>query len=463
MMRRMWPVLLLAATSGCVYFNGIYNAKSAARSGDAQLARGSDTQASPYFQTSAEKAETVLVRYPDSKWRTEALYLAGRGAAYGGNCDVALERLNEFLSREDSRTQERNRARLALGICDVRSGRVQNARVRLDSLIDIDDQKTATQARLWAARAALAAGDRDAVPVYLKNAVDGTMSWELIQSSLSAKEFVRAESLLVERARQADYRDITTRAFRDLWTAGRFDAVESIVRAYDVARVRDVSRAAMHFQVGELNLRSGRDTTAREHFQMARALASQDTIILRDATARIAFMGLSTVGTLAGVDSIFAAQDDGVRRTPYAQRINEKYLLVRLLADVGEPTGASLFLAAEVARDSLQADTLSRNLFLEVARNIPGAPMAPQALYAAGRLMPDSAERWSSDIKRDYGNSAVAAWLQGDDPAQRPDFVTTPQLLQVRWTQTLRVWADSVRKLRAGPRQLGQPQFPPYQ
>lgn len=456
-MRRLVPMLLLLATSGCVYFNGVYNAKSAARSGDSQLARGSDVEASAFFQTSAEKAETVLVRYPESRWRTEALYLAGRGAAFGGNCDLAFVRLNEYLERDDSQAQERNRARLALGMCDVRSGRVESARARLDSLLDVPEAGIAGQARLWAARAALAAGDRDAVAVYLKGAADGVLSWELIQSSLSAKEFVRAESLLVQRAQQADYRDITTRAFRDLWAAGEYDAVESIVQAYDLARVRDVNRAAMHFQVGELNLRSGRDTTAREHFQMAKTLASQDTVLYRESTARMAFMGLSTVTSLRGLDSIFSAQDAGVLRTPYAQRINEQVLLVRLLADAAEPTGASLFLAAEVARDSLHADSLARNLFLDVARKVPGAPMAPQALYAAGMLLPDSADRWTEDIKRNYANSAVAAWLEGDDPAQRADFVTTPRLMQLRWTQALRVWTDSVRKLRAAPRQLGIP------
>jgi hypothetical protein len=303
----------------------------------------------------------------------------------------------------------------------------------------------------------LAAGDRDAVPGYLKSAPDGTLSWELIQSSLSAKEFVRVESLLVQRAERADYRDITSRAFRDMWAAGQFDAVESVVRAYDVVRVRDVNRASMHFLVGELNLRSGRDTSAREHFEMARTLASLDTVIYYDASARLALMGLSTVTSLRDIDSIYAAQGPSVRRTSYFQRINEQVLLVRLLAAASEPTGASLFLAAEVARDSLKAYELARNLFLQVARDVPGAPMAPQALYAAGMLEPDSAARWTTDIKRDYANSAVAAWLEGDDPSQRADFVTTPQLMQVRWTQTLRVWTDSIRKLRAGPRQLGQP------
>lgn len=457
MLRRATVVALALVSSGCVYFNGIYNANSAARNADAQLRRGSDEQAASFFLTSAEKAETVLVRHPESKWRTQALYLAGRGEAYAGKCDAAADRLREYLSRDDADGDNRDRARLAMGVCDLRQARVASARTRFDSLIELPHAETQRQARLWAARAALAAGDRDAVPRYLRNAADGTLAWELIQSSLTAREYVRVESLLVQRAAQADYRDATTRALREMWAAGNWTGVETIVRAYDRARVGDASRAAMHFQVGDLNMRQGRDTVAKEHFSMAKTLASQDTVIYREATARIALMSIAHVTSLGEIDSIYAREDSVIRATPYARRLREQVLLVRLLESVVEPTGASVFLAAEVARDSLQAPVLARNLFLRVARDIPGAPMAPQALYAAGMLEPDSASAWTATIQREFGNSSVAAWLRGEDPAAHADFVNTPPLLQVRWNQTLRVWSDSVRKLRTLPMQLGRP------
>lgn len=450
--RVLSPTILALFASGCVYYNGIYNAKSAAHTGDDRLRHGSDTEAAAFFQVSAAKAETVLVRHGKSSWRPYALYLAGRGAALGGQCELGTSRLTEYLALPGTPAADRDRARVALSACEVRSAKFASARARLDSLIDSRDQETAHQARLWAARAALAMGDRDQVSRYLGGADDAVIPWELLRSSLSAREYVRAESLLVARAERSDYRDDVAGALRELWTAGEYTAVESVIRRYDLSRVRDQNRAAMHFAVGDLNLRAGRDTVARQHLMAARTYAGRDTVLDRDAAARLMVMSFVRVPTLRDIDTVIAAQESGVMRTAYARRVNEQLLLVRLLEQQNEPTGASLFLAAEVARDSLGAIPLARSLFLRLVREQPQAPLAPQALHAAGVLWPDSAAIWNTRIRTEFPNSAVAAFLTGADPASRPDFATTPALLQARWLETLRVWSDSVRKLRAAPR-----------
>lgn len=449
------------SVSGCVYYNGIYNAKESAKRGDARLRRGAESDAATLFQTSAAKAETVLVRHPNSSWRTRALYLAGRGAALGGQCEAAVPRLTAFLALPGSTADDLARARVALASCELRLASIPSARARLDSLLGVRNPEIARQVRLWAARAALAAGDRDAVSGYLGDADDDRLPWELVLASLSAREYVRVESLLVQRAARADYRDDVTRAIRELWMAGHWDAVETIVRGYDAARIRDASRAGLHFAAGDLNLRAGRDSMARQHLFAARTLAGRDTVIERESTARLAYMNLVRVGSLREVDTIMARQDSATRRTPYARRVSEQLLLVRLLAQQDEPTGAATFLAAEVARDSLRAPELAKSLFLRVAREMPGNPLAPQAWYAASLLSPDSADAWIARIRREHGQSAVAAWLSGDDPGSRPDFASAPELLQVRWTETLRVWSDSVRKLRLPPKPTTSSPTPP--
>jgi hypothetical protein len=256
----------------------------------------------------------------------------------------------------------------------------------------------------------------------------------------------------VARAERADYRDDVTRALRELWSAGHFEAVESIVRAYDAARIRDASRASMHFVVGDLHLRSRNDSLARQHLFVARSLAGRDTVLERESAARIGYLSMLRVSSIAEIDTIVARQDSTVRRAQFARRVGEQVLLVKLLTAQEEPTGASTFLAAEVSRDSLHIIALARELFLKVVRDTPGSPLVPQALYAAGILEPDSAAAWNQRIRSDYAQSAVALWLNGNDPATRPDFALAPELLQVRWNETLRVWSDSVRKLRAPPR-----------
>jgi hypothetical protein len=445
-------VLLIACVwlpSACVYYNGVYNAKEAARDGDALLRREAEADAGGPFRLSAERAESVLVRYPKSPWRARALYLAGRGQAYSAQCDRAIPTLTEFLAQPGAAADDRDRARVALASCELRSSRSVTARARLDSLVESPSPDIARQARIWAARAALAAGDRDAVPQYLRTLDASALQWELIGSSLSAGEYARAESLLTLQAARGDYRDEATRVLRELWLAGRVDEVEGIVHRYDQSRVRDDRRATMHYAIGDLNVRVGRDSIARRHLLIATTYAGRDTVIAHEAAARLSLLPLSALRSTRELDSIVVRQQPGVRATAHARRVQEQLLLVSLLEGRSDPTGASLFLAAEVARDSLRAPKLAETMFLRIAREQPTSSLAPRALHAASLLDADSAQRWLGEVRTTYATSSVAAWLRGDDPAAALDFVTTPELLKLRWTEGTRAWADSLRKLRA--------------
>jgi|GEM_PF-2107625 len=452
--RRLRPLLALLVVAcmlmptGCVYYNGIYNAKEAARDGDALLRPEAVADAGRPFQLSAERAESVLVRYPKSAWRTRALYLAGRGQAYSAQCDRAIPTLNEFLSQAGSAVGDRDRARVALASCELRGSRLASARARLDSLVDAPDADVARQARIWAARAALAAGDRDAVPQYLRTLDASALQWELIGSSLSAAEYARAESLLTIQAARGAYRDDATRVLRNLWLAGRVDAVEGIVRRYDQSRVRDDHRATMHYALGELNIRAGRDSIARRHLQTATTFAGRDTVVAHEAAARLSLLPLSVLRSTREVDSVISRQEPSTRATTYSRRVQDQLLLVTLLEGRSDPTGASLYLAAEVARDSLRAPKVAEAMFLRIAREQSTSSLTPRALHAASLLDPDSAQRWLGQVTSAYAASSVAAYLRGDDPATASDFVTTPELLKLRWTEGQRAWTDSLRKLR---------------
>ena len=437
-----------ALATGCVYYNGVYNAKDAAQKGDAMLRRGDETGALALFDLSAARAESVLVRHPTSKWRSHALYLSGRGFAYANQCARATARLDAFLSVSGTPGLDRERARVALAACDTRANRLPAARARLDSLLESRDVEVARQARLWAARAALASGDRDAVTRYLAGLDIAALQWELVQVSLAAGEYARAESLVVSRAARGDFRDDATRAVRDLWGAGQWDAAERIVVGYDLARIGDANRAAMHYALGDLSLRDGRDSLARRHLFAARSLSGRDSIMTRESEARLAMLGMSRASRLRELDTAFARQDSAVRRTSFARRTADQLLLVKMLEGQTDATGAALYLAAEVARDSLRAPRLARTLFLQVARDVAASPLAPNALYAAGLLDPDSAAIWQAQIRNRFPNSAVAAWLRGDDIGATADFTSTPELLRFQWAEITRVWADSVRKLR---------------
>lgn len=454
--RAIWRALLWSGAwltgTGCVYYNGVYNAQSAAKAGDARLRRDQDEQAIAQFQLSAERAESVLARFPTSNWRTRALYLAGRGASLSGNCEKGTPRLLDFLSSGGTGVADRDRARVALAVCDVRLSRVAEARRRLDSLVAAPDAETARQARLWAARAALAQGDLDAVSGYLGRLEAGVLPWEFINASLAARDYTRVESLLVVRARRGDFRDDAVRAVRDMAGAGSVAGAERVVQAYDAIRVRDVARGALHYALGDHWVRAGDDSLALVHLNAARELGARDSVVARESAARLAYVALRRTTTVPEADGVLARVDSVVARTPYARRFGEQFLLVRLLATQADPTGAALYLAGEVARDSLRAPLLATGLFTRLAREQSASPLAPHAWYAASLLRPDSAELWRRRVLAEFGFSAVAARLRGEDPATLPDYVATPELLRFTWTDAVRLWADSVRKLRALPR-----------
>ena len=363
-------------------------------------------------------------------------------------CDRAVPRLQQLLAGSTLNFAERERSRLALATCEVRAGQSAAARPRLDSMFRSTDREIARQSRLWAARAALSMGDRDAVPAYLENLDAGVLQWELMNASMAAREYARVESLLVQRARLGDYRDDVTRALRDLLADGRVQAAERIVAQYDAARVRDDSRARMHYAVGDMYAREGLDSLARRHLYAARTLSQRDTVTARDANARLALLEITRVASVRELDTLVARQDSVVWRTSYARQVADRLLLFRLLAARGDAQSASLYLAAEIARDSLRAPRLARALFLRVARDAPSSPLVPNAWYAAALLEPDSAPAWQRRILLDFSSSSVAARLRGEDPTGRPDFLSAPELLRLNWADALRIWSDSVRTLR---------------
>jgi hypothetical protein len=455
--RRSLRLVLLLPLVGCVYYNGIYNAQVAERRGDQRLRQDDETGAAGFYQQAAASADSVLVRHPRSVWRVRALYLAGRSGALAGQCDSAVVRLADFLREAPATDPGRPAARLALATCDFRSGALTTARARIDSLLPAAAPALVPQLRLWGARAALAQGDRDAVVAYLGDAEGGRLPWELLAASLAARELARAESLLVQRAQRDDFRDDAVRGVRDLWAAGAAAGALRVVAAYDGARVRAVQKGALHFAVGDLLLRAGRDTVARPHLEVAERLAGRDTVLRAEAAARLAFLPVPTMTTVATLDSIVASQDSAVLRTAHARRVIEQALWVRLLLRQEDPTGGARFLAAEVARDSLRAPRLAVTLLTQLARELPTSPVAPLAWHAAGLLWPDSLAAWHRRVTEEYPLSAVAAQLRGDDPAERPDFVTTPQLLRFQWLESARLWADSVRKLRQGAGRAASP------
>ncbi|HEU4563915.1 MAG TPA: hypothetical protein VFS05_04660 [Gemmatimonadaceae bacterium] len=450
-MRRLAAPLALLLLSGCVYFNGIYNARHEQKLGESLRRRGMEPAAVEHFRLAAEKAETVLVRHPRSDWRGEALLLAGRGWALADDCGRAEPRLTEYLrltrDAAGEAARKRERALLALGMCRVRGGLFADARALLDPLRESRQREVAAESRIWAARAAMAMGDADGAVAALRGTSAAVAEWELARAYLARGRFAEAESLLALRARRGDYRPEVLDALALLWREGRADGALRLVELYDRDRVAGMDRARLHAAAADLLLSAGRTAQAREHLALAHR-AARDSLVGRDAAARLVQLDVAAPASMADVANLIARARADAAGSELYRRLDDNVIFVQLLAARPDPSGASLFLAGEVARDSLGARGLAHTLFRRVAAEYLSTPIAPKALLAAAAIVPDSAEAYLARLRERYPTSAERHALDGTDGADGPVTAAADSLLAHAWSIGSKAFADTLTALR---------------
>lgn len=451
-MRRLLlaPALLVA---GCAYYNGIYNARAAERLGDREAGRGNPRAAAAAWRQAAASAETVLVRFPRSRWRADALYLAGRGAALAGRCEAGAPRLEEFLRVSPRRDERLARASLALAACRLYAGRGVEAAALAEPWMASRDERIARDAALWAARAAVANGDIPRAAAHLARVSEATREWELARAWLGRGEHARAESLLARRAERGDLREETLSMLDTLWLAGRTDAVIALADRYAHARADGPLLARVHLAVasGLLQRRAAsEDSLAALHLAAAARLPA-DSAVRRDIAARTAILALRAAPTVADAERVVATARSAARGSSVVPPLERALFLLRLLEGRADLSGASLFLAAELARDSLGAPVLAHRLFRRVAERAPETLMAPKALLAAAALRPDSAETYRQHVRRRYPATPFAAAATGTRPAaaDAAEVRTTDALLRRTWQEVMAALPDSLRAPRA--------------
>ena len=75
---------------GCVYYNGMYNAKRLASSARRAERDGRTFEANNLWGQVITRADTLLARHPDSKYVDEAMVLKGMALARLNQCEAAL-------------------------------------------------------------------------------------------------------------------------------------------------------------------------------------------------------------------------------------------------------------------------------------------------------------------------------------------------------------------------------------
>jgi hypothetical protein len=440
-------ICLLPSVSACAYYNGVYNAKTELTAGERLARQGREAEAGSRYAAAAAKAETVLVRHPRTRWRPQALSIAARASALSGDCVSAGPRLTEALELPALEPVERDRLLVAKGVCEIREARPASALAILEPLSAQGQSSVRPVAALWAARAAIALGDAERARRVLGALDAGAAHWELAHASLGAHQYAAAESLLALRAARGDVRPELTPMLRTLWLAGRRDGVERLVAQYQAAGTRANDKLSLHMLAADLQIAAGLDALARGHLLAARRLAV-DSIADAEAVARLTLLSLAPLSRLEDVSAAVRRGSVQGRASLIQRRLDDNLLLAELLAGRADPSGASAYLAAEVARDSLRAPRLAYQLFRRIDQTLQGAIMAPRGLFAAAILEPDSASALHARLRERYPRSPWALTLDGGSPGDHPAWEASEATLRVAWKDVALQFADSLTRLR---------------
>lgn len=416
-MRRLWLSILVLA-GGCAYYNGMYNARRLAGSAEKAEREGRTLDASSYWGQVAVKAESVIVKHPDSKWVDLALLLRGRALARMGQCGQAIQPLQQSIVRL-SDPEQHEQALLTLAECRQELGDSSVAAAMYAGLIDSRISQHRREARLEYARA-LIGQDQYGNALTTLDSVPGREARALRIIALGGVGRVPEAIALGDSALADKDTLVSWPAFLD--AVGSRDPMEA-------SRLVDTLNARLQpgrMVLAQWLLADGRrlmavDTAAAVKRYEASADNGGERAAAWSARLAVALFHLRsarTVGDLAGVKPELEtiAKGDGMAADSAGQILK---LVTRLQAIdsvvAGSPEGdLRLFYAGETARDSLGIRGLAAELFRQVPLGWPDSPYVPKALLVLIHLDPTFADSARQMLTSSYADSPYLAMIRGD-------------------------------------------------
>jgi hypothetical protein len=420
MRRSAFAVLLLLLAGGCAYYNGMYNVKRLAGRARKAEREGRPYEAQGLWGQVAVKAESVVIRHPAKSWSDEARLLNGTALVRVHNCDQALPPLEAVMitSRRRDLAEE---AALLVGGCRLEQGDPAGAGAAYAYLLQSRDPDRRSLALLEHGRALRIGG-------HLENALEelsgsrhpaarGERAATLAALGRYPESLAIADSLLAERDSTAPWQALVAAlAAGDPEGAAQLtDRLAAVPELPASLRARllledgerwllvETARAEDRFGEAE---RAGRGTPvqAEVRYHQARALVRQAATIaeLRAATDRMEYFG-DEAGSYAA-------------RTAQLEFNARQVLVLSDSTAPGLPNGdLRLFVAGELARDSLGARRLAAAHFRRLATEWPDSPFAPKALFALIDLEGGDADSLRQVVLARYSDSPYLIMAQGHD------------------------------------------------
>jgi tetratricopeptide (TPR) repeat protein len=412
---RLAALLLPLCGAGCVYYNAMWSARRLAGEARRLEDRGRVAEAKATWLRASVKAESILVRHPQSRWADDALTLRAEALVRAGACGRARAALDAARDQV-TETGLAERVALAAGECAIAASDPVTAMRVLEPVVNSSDGSRAHRARYLAGRASEQRGD-----------LGGAVEWYR-RSELPSARLARTR-VLVELGRAREALDVIAEVepsavpmgdihalLGDIARAAGQDtaslALDIVLRGGNIAAG---DRARLLVADGERLSGAGRVDRARERYRSALGLAPDSPEESR-ARAGLLRLRMSEARDTAELRSIVLEVErwSGAGGTDPAQAITR---LAQATLRHHE-TVASAFQTAEMARDSLRAPRLAGSLFLDLARSRPQSVFAPKALVAALAVGAEPRDSILALLDERYPGSAYTLALHGTATAE---------------------------------------------
>jgi hypothetical protein len=417
---RLLAGLAMLLLSGCVYYNGMYNANRLARSARKAEREGRTFEASNLWGQVITRAESVSVRHPRSKYAVQAAVLRGVALARMGQCTSATALLGQAALLATG-TELAEEGALALGQCNLEAGDASAADLAFNRVMESRDPARRREARVQHARVLRLAGSYPEAVTLLQEANDPRVREDLFLALAGAGRTAEAFALADTLIAHAD----STRSWDPLIEAlGRQNPAQASTLVDRLIALRPPAppvRSRWLLQDAE---RLAPSDSARATTRLKQVVAAGgQTLEGRRAGLQLTRRSLAQVHSVADLgrvsDSLQVLSARAGEVNEEATTLRTAIERVRTLADstnIAAPQAdLGLFLAAEVARDSIGAPAIAATLFRRIVEELPTSPYAPKALLAAQQLDSNWADTARALLQDRYADSPYLAMLRGED------------------------------------------------
>ena len=419
-MRRPWLLLSLCLVTGCAYYNGMYNANRLARAAEKAEREGRTFDASSLWGQVGVKADTMLARHSDSQWADDARLLRGKSYQRLGDCNSAVTVLHELLlSTSDSTITEE--AAFLMGRCYQSLGNADEAGHAFQRLVNSSDPVRRKEALFHYGRSLRMGGRYAEALDFLARSDDsrsaGERSAALAGVGRLDESIALAESLIVAGDTAAPW-DST------LALIGRHDATRASAltdRLVTSLTSTPLQQAAWIFADGERMLRQ--DVAGGERRLAQSVQLSPDGPYAAQARLLFLRVRMERVETADSLRMISSDLDDILQNAGTTGLQLGRYVRISSLVldavDSASAGGSSpdlrLFLAAELARDSLEMARFAGRLWHRLAADYPASPYAAKAWLALGALDSSATDSTAAVLASRYPDNPYTLAVRGED------------------------------------------------